>query len=363
MIRKTPNLASALLIALAVSPCAAQVGSGQSSPFGRNGMMPTTAAPQSTASPELLKRSKTETPRVQSEAPVLSEGTFLASVKGFFAPSLREPGLLTFRLNDRMVTSAPRSLFVMPCDHADDVKAILDDPRVDSPTLFEVTGSIYECDDRSYLLPVAVVALRAPAAPGMLARIAPAELRRAAVQAEGPRPPRIEAYADLASAELAATPTRHAPVDRRSHEPNTAIFAGLDDGFADSLERSLDAGIAASGMGIAVKRDIVSYDRSLLLPPATRFQERRASVLRDPVTGVWRARLDTARAGTGAHDGAEVSMEVLPTKALHKLEKLIRQRPIGTTWLLSGEVVVSKERSYLLLTRAIESPIHKFMSP
>jgi iron complex transport system substrate-binding protein/vitamin B12 transport system substrate-binding protein len=37
-----------------------------------------------------------------------------------------------------------------------------------------------------------------------------------------------------------------------------------------------------------------------LLPPATRFQERRASVLRDPVTGVWRARLDTARAGTGA---------------------------------------------------------------
>ena len=363
MIRKTPNLASALLIALAATPCAAQVGGGQSNPFGRNGMMPTTAAPQSTASPELLKRSKTETPRVQSEAPVLSEGTFLASVKGFFAPSLREPGLLTFRLNDRMVTSAPRSLFVMPCDHADDVKAILDDPRVDSPTLFEVTGSIYECDDRSYLLPVAVVALRAPPAPGMLARIAPTELRRASVQAEGPRPPRIEAYADLASAELAATPTRHAPVDRRSHEPNPAIFAGLDDGFADSLERSLDAGIAASGMGIAVKRDIVQYDRSLLLPPATRFQERRASVLRDPVTGVWRARLDTARAGTGAHDGAEVSMEVLPTKALHKLEKLIRQRPIGTTWLLSGEVVVSKERSYLLLTRAIESPIHKFMSP
>lgn len=363
MSRTRPILTSALLIALTAGPCTAQVGSGQSNPFGRNGMMPTNVEPQSTTSPEPLKRVKKDAPRVQSDAPVLSEGTFLASVKGFFAPSLREPGLLTFRLNDRMVTSAQRSLFVMPCDPADDVKAILDDPRADSPTMFEVTGSIYECDGRAYVLPVSVVALRAPPAPGMLARITPAELRRAAARAEGPRPPRIEAYSDLASAELETTPTRHAPADRLAHEPNPAIFAGLDDGFADSLERSLDAGIAASGMGIAVKRDIVHHDRSLLLPPATRFQERRASVLRDPITGVWRARLDTAREGTGAGDGAEISMEMLPTKALHKLEKLVRQRPIGTNWLLSGEVVVSKERSYLLLTRAIASPVHKFMSP
>lgn len=341
----------------------AQVGSGQPNPFGRNGMVPTSPETQSTASPELLKRAKTDTPRMQSDSPVLSEGTFLASVKGFFAPSLREPGLLTFRLNDRMVTNAQRSLFVIPCDPADDVKAILDDPRADSPTLFEVTGSIYECDDRAYLLPISVVALRAPPAPGMLARTAPTELRRAAPRPEGARPPQINAYSDLASADLESTPTRHAPTDRLAHEPNPAIFAGLDDGFADSLEKSLDAGIAASGMGIAVKRDTVQHDRSLLLPPATRFQERRASVLRDPLTGVWRARLDTAREGLGARDGSEISMEILPTKALEKLEKLIRQRPIDTTWLLSGEVVVSKERNYLLLTRAIASPVHKFMSP
>jgi len=216
---------------------------------------------------------------------------------------------------------------------------------------------------RAYLLPIAVVALRAPDAPGMIARVAPKELQRATVRAEGPRAPRIDAYADLATADAQAMPSREAPADRRAHEPDPAVFPGLDDGFADSIERQLNAGIASSGMGTAIKRESVKHDRKMLMAQATRFQDRRATVLRDPITGVWRARFDTARPGTGAEDGAEISMEILPSKVLQQLEKQIRQRPVGTAWQLSGEVVVSKDRNYLVLTRAVAHPADRFISP
>jgi hypothetical protein len=112
-----------------------------------------------------------------------------------------------------------------------------------------------------------------------------------------------------------------------------------------------------------VKRESAKFERKLLMAQATRFQERRATVLRDPITGVWRAHFNTARPGNGAEDGSEISMEILPSKTLQQLEKQIRQRPVGTAWQLSGEVVVSKDRNYLVLSRAVAHPTDKFISP
>lgn len=86
-------------------------------------------------------------------------------------------------------------------------------------------------------------------------------------------------------------------------------------------------------------------------------------MLRDPLTGVWRARLDTGRPGDGAHDGAEASMEILPSLALEALGRGVRQAAIGSPWLLSGEVVVAKERNYLLITRARALKADKFLGP
>ena len=175
--------------------------------------------------------------------------------------------------------------------------------------------------------------------------------------------PRIDAYMESEAPDLGPRPVREAPADRMAHEPDPANFPGLDDGLANDLERKLDEGILASGMGTATKRLQQMYDRHLLLAPATRLQERRATVLRDPVTGTWRARVDSGRTGSGTDDGAEVSMELLPTKALERLERAVRARPVGTAWLLSGEVVVAKDRNYLLLARSKECPESRFESP
>jgi hypothetical protein len=56
-------------------------------------------------------------------------------------------------------------------------------------------------------------------------------------------------------------------------------------------------------------------------------------------------------------------MEILPSRTLTELERKVRERPIGTTWLLSGEVVNARDRSYLVLTRAVEPPVSRFESP
>jgi len=147
-----PIALASLLIALAASPCSAQ------------------SAP---AAGDLVRRPKQDPLPQLPNAPIIREGVFFSSVKCYFAPSLREPGLLTFRIDERRTASTRRYLTVFPGDAAEDVKAILADPRVDSPSLFEVTGDVYEMHGRAYLLPIAVVALRAPDPPGMIARIAP----------------------------------------------------------------------------------------------------------------------------------------------------------------------------------------------
>ena len=148
-----------------------------------------------------------------------------------------------------------------------------------------------------------------------------------------------------------------------AHEPAGDAFPALGDDLADRLERQLDAGIAAADVGTAPTRVPERFDRAMLLSPGTRFQDRRASVLRDPVTGAWRARFDTGRPGEGHHDGAEASVELLPSATLESLARSVRQSPIGASWLLSGEVVSSRERNYLLLTRAVPNPVHRFVAP
>lgn len=344
----------ALLIALAASPCHAQSEpADRQDPFGRGGMVAPSDGPESGE----------RAPKARQSSAAMREGVLLSGVPGYFARSLRNPGLLVFRFEDGASASVRRSLIAMPCDPVDDVKAILDDPRADSPSRFEVSGEVYEFGGDAYLLPVAIVALRTQPPPGMLARIAPSELQPPRALGEGPRAPRIDAYADRAADELRSTPIRDVPHDHLAHEPNPAMFPGLDDGLAEQLERRLDAGIASSGTGTGIKRPTGDGDRKFLLPAGTRFQDRRASVLRDPVTGGWRARFDTGRPGEGSADGAEASVELLPSRALEKLARSVRQSAVGSAWLLSGEVVVSRDRNYLLLTRAVPNPKHRFLSP
>jgi hypothetical protein len=67
--------------------------------------------------------------------------------------------------------------------------------------------------------------------------------------------------------------------------------------------------------------------------------------------------------GTGVDGSTELSMEILPSVALERLAKSVRERPVGTTWLVSGEVVTARGRNYLVLTRATEPPRSRFESP
>ena len=112
-----------------------------------------------------------------------------------------------------------------------------------------------------------------------------------------------------------------------------------------------------------MKRAVEAHDRTALVPTATRILSRRATVLRDPLTGAWRARFATGREDAGTGVAPEASMEILPSRTLTELERKVRERPIGTTWLLSGEVVNARDRSYLVLTRAVEPPVSRFESP
>lgn len=345
MRQSTVILPIAALIALTGSP-----GHGQSPASRTAGRAPAPPAPRSA-------------PVIRAANPLIPEGSELTSVVGFFARSLRDPGLMVFRIEEAPRGSVQRTLVAMPCDPVDDVAALLDDPRTDAPLRFEVTGTVYVYEHRSFVLPVAIVPLRMTPPPGMLARATPRELEPPARPQDGPFPPRLDAWAALEGDPLLASPLAELPEGRRPHEPDPAAFPALDDGLADRLERQLDAGIKAADVGTAPTRAPERFDRAMLLPPGTRFQDRRASILRDPVTGAWRARLDTGRAGQGHHDGAEASVELLPSSTLESLERSVKQMPIGSSWLLSGEVVVSRDRSYLLLTRAVPNPTHRFMSP
>ncbi|MFO0961800.1 MAG: hypothetical protein U0625_02715 [Phycisphaerales bacterium] len=318
--------------------------------------------PNPPGAPGLLRRGADALPQSRVRVPVLREGTMLASVRGFFARSLAEPGLLVFTLDDGFMGGMRRTLLVMPCDPADEVRAILEDTAHDHPTYFEVTGTVYDFHGRAFLLPSMIIPLRPPAPPAYLARATPQELV-AQAPAEGARAPLVAAYEPDAATALAATPVRDPAPDRMAHEPDASVFPGIDDGLADALERRLDAGIASSRTGTAARPALPTYDRTMMLSPATRLQERRAIVSRDPLTGVWRARLDTGRQGMGGADAAELSMDLLPCKALERMERIVREQPVGTAWLLSGEVVVSKDRNALLLTRAVPQSAHRHLSP
>lgn len=359
MTTSTSSAAAALLIALAAAPCHGQSDDpGRSDPFSRDGIA---ASPETGLTVPAAESGNA--PRARASSAAIREGVMLNSVPGYFVRSLREPGLLVFRFDETRGAATGRSLFAMPCDPTDDVKAILADPRIDGPSRFEVSGEVYEFDDRAYLLPSAIVALRSPPPPGMLARVPPRELVPPPPPEAGQLPPRIDAYLAASTDGLVSLARDPGIGTRLPHEPDPTAFPGLDDGFADDLERRLEAGIASTGSGTALKREQGTHERRMLLPPATRFQDRRASVLRDPLTGVWRARIDTGRPGTGAHDGAEASMEILPSQALEALVRGIRRSAIGAPWLLSGEVVVAKDRNYLLLTRARPMPADRFLGP
>lgn len=335
-------------------------------------LMSPQAAPSATATgippadrpapPATLAKSPDALPKSRVRAPVLREGTYLAGVHGFFASSLAEPGLLVFKLDEGLAANVRRTLFVMPCDPSDDVKAVLSDITADTPAMFEVSGRIYDYRGRAYLLPVSVVALRNPPPPDLISRTPPKEIVGPA-PAKASRPaPRLDAYLEETTAPM-ELPTRELPRPRMAHEPDPATFPALDDGMADDIERRLDAGIQRSQTATALRPAVQDGDRTRLLPAATRLQQRRATVLRDPVTGAWRARLDAARTGNGVEDGAEVTMEILPSRALETLERKVREQPVGTAWLLSGEVVVSRDRGFLLLERATSIAPDRFLTP
>lgn len=340
-----------LLVALLMSPQTAPTATVQGTPPADRPAPPATLA----KAPDAL-------PKSRIRAPVLREGTYLAGVQGFFASSVAEPGLLVFKLDEGLAANVRRTLFVMPCDPSDDVKAILSDITVDTPAMFEVSGRVYDYRGRAYLLPVSVVALKNPPPPDLISRTPPKEIVGPAPIATSRPAPRLDAYLDESTAPM-ELPTREAPRPRMAHEPDPAVFPALDDGMADDIERRLEAGIQRSKTATALRPAVQDGDRTKLLPAATRLQQRRATVLRDPVTGAWRARLDAARAGLGVDDGAEVTMEILPTHALETLERKAREQPVGTAWLLSGEVVVSKDRGFLLLERAAPVAPDRFMTP
>ncbi len=347
-----------LAIALLITPQTAPVPPVRAAP-----VVPIADRPASDAPKDLVSKAPDRLPRSRVRAPVLREGAILTGVRGFFARSLSEPGLLVFALEEGFVSNTRRKVLVMPCDPSDDVKAMLENTSRDAPALFEVTGAIYDYRGRAFLLPTLVVSLRSPAPPGMLANVAPRDLLRPEDRAGGKLPPRIDAYADLDAAALQQTPTRDVPSDRMAHEPDPTIFPTMDDGMAEELERKLESGIAASNTGTTIQAEATPFDRTLMLPAATRLQSHRAVISRDPLTGVWRARMDTGRGGEGSLQVEEISMDLLPTKTLERMEKQVREQPVGTPWLLSGEVVVSKERNYLLLHRAVPVAASRFLTP
>lgn len=304
---------------------------------------------------------RAQVPVARGVPPLLPEGSELLSVQGYFAQSLRDPGLLVFRTESSLAGGAQRTFVLLPCDPVEDARRLMDGPAPGSTCRFEVTGTVYAYQRRAFLLATSLVAVPMPVAPGMLAAVAPPGLEPPPPPPPDPLPPRLDAYASQVAAQLAASPVlgAAAPSPAAAGEEEGA---SLDDGLAERLERRLDTGIAAAGASVTGKRPAPAEERVLRIATGERFQDRRASVLRDPVTGAWRARFDTGRAGEGPHDGAEASLEILPCTALEALSRSVRQAPIGSSWLLSGEVVASGDRSYVLLTRAVAQAKHRFLS-
>lgn len=300
-------------------------------------------------------------PQARVRTPVLAQGAQLSSAAGFVRPSAVDPGLMTFALEERTLGHVRRSLTLLPSDPADDVKRLLQQPTVDTPWRFEVSGQVFDYQGRAFLLPLAIVALRNPPAPPYLARTTPPELEwppaheRAALDdaaTEGAliTAPSVDAFPEPL---VPAGPTRQGPAVLPAHEQGFASMATTDDAFAEELERRLAKGLKEAPTS---KGPEPAVDRALILPSGARLQDRRAAITRDPVTGTWRAILES-----GARPGADLAMELLPCRELERVERSAKAAPIGVPWLLSGEVVASGDRNYLLLSRAREMPRDRWL--
>jgi hypothetical protein len=304
-------------------------------------------------------------PAPRARTPVLAQGAILSSAPGFVRPSASDPGLVTFSLAERTLGSLRRSLTLLPSDPADDVKRMLEHPTVDTPWRFEVSGQVFDYQGRAFLLPLAIVALRNPPAPPYLARETPpgmewnpaeevdagaesADSAAATMDARG-----VSAAAALAPPLVPAGPTRQGPGTLPAHEQAFAAMAGTDDSIAEELERRLARGLKEAP---ASKGPEPAVDRTLVLSSGVRLQDRRAAIARDPLTGTWRAILEA-----GAKHGADIAMELLPCRELERVERAVKAAPIGTPWLLSGEVVASGTQNYLLLSRAREMPRDRWL--
>lgn len=284
-------------------------------------------------------------PKPRFRTPVLAQGAIISSAPGFAAASASEPGLVAFTLEESMAGRVRRTLTLLPSDPADDVKAMLANPGPETPWRFEVSGHVYDYYGRAFLLPIAIIALRNPPAPPFLARTEPAGFTPPPPPA--PRhAPFLDAYAAEAQPEV--TPARVATSATMPHERDLAAIAATDDEFAAELERRLARGVRNTS---AAKLPEAEIDRAMVLAAGVRLQDRRAAITRDPVTGAWRAVLEAAPT-----PGGPLAMELLPCRALERVERSVKSAAIGTPWLVSGEVVASGDRNYLILSHARELP-------
>lgn len=290
-------------------------------------------------------------PALLSRFPILAEGAQLVSARGYISRSHGEPGMVVFILDEQLTGNARRSLVLLPCDPTDEVAAMVSNPAPDTPWRFEVSGAVYDFNGRAFLLPAAIIALRNPPLPPYLSRTTPPEF----AEAEARKPshaPALDAYLDPANV---TPPLRDEYAALMEHESGLAAVAPTDDDFANELERRLAQGTRAIA---APKQPDTEIDRTMIMHAATRFQDRRAMVARDPITGTWRAILETAPA-----PDAPLSMEILPCRQLERVDRIIRQSAVPSSWLLSGEVVVSGQRNFLILTMAQQMPHDHWMAP
>lgn len=300
------------------------------------------------ATPEAAAARSAASARVRM--PVLAQGALVSSAPGFVAPSASSPGLMVFVFEERLTGRMRRSLTMFPSDPSDDVKAMLASATPDTPWRYEASGAVYDYNGRAFLLPVALVALRNPPVPPMLVRETPPELVPVR-PAEPARPPLLNAYRSL---DEAPSLLRHQDSEPpQDHERNLAAIGAMDEDLAAELERRLAQGV---GGAAAQKLPEATLDRAMVQPAGIRLQDRRAVVTRDPITGAWRAVLEAAPAA-----GAPLAMELLPCRELEKVERAVRMAPIGEPWLLSGEVVTSGQRNYLLLSKARLEPVDRWI--
>jgi hypothetical protein len=281
----------------------------------------------------------------------------LASAPGFVGHSVVEPGLALFILEEHLTGNARRALTLMPSDPTDEVKQMLLSRDPNTPWRFEASGAVYDYKGRAYLLPAAIIALRNPPLPPLLAREEPTDAPdTSATQAIAPRTPThapsLDAYLDQRDV---PSPLRDANAIALPHERGLTNIASADDDLAQELERRLAQGVRAAA---AAKPAEINVDRAMTMPVATRVQDNRAIITRDPLTGAWRAVLESAPA-----NGGQLAMELLPCRELERIERSVKQSAVDAPWLLSGEIVVSGDRNYLLLTMAQPMPHDHWMWP